>query len=247
MSIKRIDWPAPATIVAGYTTREQGSSRAPFDAFNLALHVGDDAEQVLTNRQQLDAGLAGKKQWQWLTQVHGNAVIDAQTDGRSYVADACYSDEKSRVCTVMTADCLPILLCDKKGEQVAAIHAGWRSLCYGVIENTLAKFRGQPEDIMVWLGPAIGPCAFEVGEEVKIAFQAQTCGEKVAQAFMPATAANKYYADLYQLASMRFHAKGVSAIYGGGFCTYSDARQFYSYRREGKTGRMASFIYIQSS
>lgn len=245
MSIKRIDWPAPAAVIAGYTTREQGSSRAPFDAFNLALHVGDDAEQVLANRQQLDAKLAGKKHWQWLTQVHGNAVIDAQIDGQSYVADACYSDKKSRVCTVMTADCLPILLCDKKGEQVAAIHAGWRSLCYGVIENTLAKFKGPLVDVMVWLGPAIGPKAFEVGEEVKAAFQSQVCGDRVLEAFIPTDNPNKYLADLYQLARMRLHEKGVTEIYGGDLCTCSDASQFYSYRRDGETGRMASFIYIR--
>ncbi len=245
MSIKRIDWPAAAHIVAGYTTREQGGSAVPFDAFNVALHVGDDAEQVLRNRQLLDARLPGEKHWQWLKQVHGAAVIEAQADGQTYVADACYSDKKAHVCTIMTADCLPILLCDKKGQQVAAIHAGWRSLCYGVIENTLAKFKGPLADVMVWLGPAIGPKAFEVGEEVKAAFQSQVCGDRASEAFVPTENSNKYLADLYQLARMRLHGKGVTAIYGGGLCTHSDASQFYSYRRDGETGRMASFIYIQ--
>lgn len=245
MSIKRIDWPAPEHIIAGYTTREQGDSRAPFDAFNIALHVGDDTEQVLRNRQLLDAKLVGGKHWQWLKQVHGVAVIDAQADEQTYVADACYSDKKSRVCTIMTADCLPILLCDKQGQQVAAIHAGWRSLCYGVIENTLAKFSGSTKDIMVWLGPAIGPKAFEVGEEVKAAFQSQVCGDSVDEAFIASQTPNKYFADLYLLARMRLHAKGVTAIYGGELCTYKDASQFYSYRRDGETGRMASFIYIR--
>lgn len=245
MSIKRIDWPAPATIVAGYTTREQGESSGPYAAFNLALHVGDASDQVLRNRQWLDTQLPGKKHWQWLKQVHGTAVIDAQADGQSYVADACYSNQRARVCTIMSADCLPILLCDKQGQQVAAIHAGWRSLCYGVIENTLAKFSGEPQDIIAWLGPAIGPSAFEVGEEVKATFQSQIGGDRIEQAFHPAATDNKYFADLYLLATMRLNNKGVRDIYGGGFCTYNDATQFYSYRRDGDTGRMASFIYIK--
>lgn len=240
-SFKLIDWPAPSNIIAGYTTREKGASAGEFAAFNLALHVNDDAQTVLANRAQLDKALPGNKQWQWLEQVHGTEVVSADCSAVQ-IADASYSNEAGKVCAIMTADCLPILICDLQGKEVAAIHAGWRSLCYGVIENTLARFNASPSNLLVYLGPAISVKAFEVGEDVRQAFLAQAQGQASMAAFH-ATKQGKYHADLYQLATIRLHALGVNAIFTEDFCTYQQAERFYSFRRDGQTGRMASFIY----
>lgn len=236
-------WPAPANIIAGFTTREGSAGIAPYNGFNLAQHVGDNAVQVEKNRLQLDQQLPEKKQWQWLEQVHGTVVVDAQDCDEVLVADAAFTDKPGKVCVVMTADCLPVLLCDKKGLQVAAIHAGWRSLCYGVIENAVARFSAGGSELMAYLGPAISVDAFEVGEDVRAAFLTQCCGEQSMQAFLPGVAAGKYQCDLYQLARIRLQHLGIDAVYGGGFCTFGDKERFYSYRRDGVTGRMASFIY----
>lgn len=243
MAIERLDWPAPKNIVAGFTTRSEGVSSSPFESFNLAMHVGDNAEHVLQNRTQLDQALPSEKSWQWLEQVHGVDVVEASRCDEVLVADASFSNQKNKVCVVMTADCLPILLCDKKGSEVAAIHAGWRSLCYGVIENAVAKFTTNKGDILAYLGPAIGPDAFEVGEDVKAAFFSQNCGQESLAAFKASDVEGKYLADLYQLARLRLQSVGVTAIYGGGLCTYNDKNRFYSFRRDNVTGRMASFIY----
>lgn len=243
MAIERLNWPAPKNIVAGFTTRTEGVSEAPFDAFNLAMHVGDNAQHVLQNRQLLQQTLPGEKSWQWLEQVHGVDVVEASRCDEVLVADASFSNQKNKVCVVLTADCLPILLCDKNGMEVAAIHAGWRSLCYGVIENAVAKFSENKGDILAYLGPAIGPNAFEVGEDVKAAFYSQNCGQASMAAFKKSHVEGKYLADLYQLARLRLHNVGVTEIYGGGLCTFSDEQRFYSFRRNNVTGRMASFIY----
>lgn len=234
------DWPAPANIIAGFTHRKNGDSIKPFEHFNLALHVGDDERQVIKNRRLLDLALPGKKRWQWLNQVHGNKVVTALGQDVP-VADASFTHDKLQVCAVMTADCLPILLCDQSGRELAAIHAGWRSLCGGIIENTVSCFSSPKEELLAYLGPAIGPLAFEVGEDVRQAFGQRICAEKSMLAFSP-LANGKYLADLYRLASIRLKNLGVERIYGGGLCTYKDSR-FYSYRREGETGRMVSFIY----
>lgn len=234
-------WPVPSHIVAGFTHRLQGESQAPYDAFNIGLHVGDDAHQVERNRLLLDASLPGEKQWQWLDQVHGVNVVDAQGPTVKS-ADACYSNQALQVCAVMTADCLPILLASQDGQEVAAIHAGWRSLCHGIIEQTLQRFAAPSSTILAYLGPAIGPQYFEVGEDVRQAFLAENCGEQSIAAFCLQDN-QRYLADLYQLACIRLHSVGVQAIYGGSYCTYSQPERFYSYRREGVTGRMVSFIY----
>lgn len=246
MAVQSAQWPKPANIVAGFTTRSGGASAAPYDSFNMAQHVGDAVVLVAQNRMQLDQQLPGSKQWQWLEQVHGTAVVEASRCEDVLVADASYSAQVGKVCVVMTADCLPILLCDKQGQQLAAIHAGWRSLCYGIIENAIARFSGHSSDILAWLGPAIGPAAFEVGEDVRRAFAAENGGDLAMQAFVAGDCAGKYWCDLYQLATMRLNLAGVTAVYGGGFCTFADVEQFYSYRRDGVTGRMASFIYRSS-
>lgn len=235
------NWSAPENIVAGFTHRREGKSQAPYDAFNVALHVEDDADQVLHNRQLLDAALPGEKTWQWLEQVHGTDVVVAGS-GETKVADACYSNQANKVCAVMTADCLPILLASEDGQEVATIHAGWRSLCYGIIEQTLKQFKAPKEQILVYLGPAIGPEKFEVGEDVRQAFLSQNCGEESSLAFH-LQENQRYLADLYHLARIRFNSLGVQNIVGGSFCTFKDAQRFYSYRRDGLTGRMVSFIY----
>lgn len=242
-NIIKPDWPAPSHIVAGVTLRDKGVSKAPYSYNNLATHVGDDEIAVVNNRAALDASLIGKKQWQWLDQVHGVTVVNAPT-GNIAIADASFTQEANVVCAVLTADCLPILLCDKQGVQVAAIHAGWRSLCGGIIEKTIQQF-SRTQDVMAWLGPAIGPQAFEVGTDVLAAFEAAQCGDMAHTAFT-AKADNKYWANIYALAKMRLAYAGVRHIYGGNFCTVTESDRFYSYRRDGITGRMASFIYKRS-
>lgn len=251
MAIIYADWPAAAHIIAGVSDRRDGSSSAPFDSQNLALHVDDQPDAVLRNRQHLDALVCEEAQpsaalqWQWLNQIHGVAVVEAQSATIDAVldADASFSVEDNTVCTVMTADCLPILLTDEEGTAVAAIHAGWRSLCFGLIENTVQAMleKAKGKTIMAWMGPAIGAEQFEVGEDVKQAFGQQLCGEASMSAFVP-QGNGKYMADIYQLARLRLQACDVTAIYGGDFCTVSEASRFYSYRRDGQTGRMASFI-----
>ena len=245
MSYLLAQWPAPDNIVAGVTTRISGVSQSPYANNNLALHVGDDENSVNVNRQRLDEALAGIKKWQWLEQVHGVEVVKAPT-GQVATADACYTDQESVVCTVLTADCLPVLLCNQQGSEVAAIHAGWRGLCDGVIEETVAAMTSPAEALMVWFGPAIGPLQFEVGHDVYKAFVAARCGAESASAFTATAKSDKYLCDIYHLARIRLASLGISRIYGGEFCTVTDQERFYSYRREGVTGRMASFIYFQN-
>ena len=232
------DWPAPANVRACTTTRSSGDSAAPFDCFNLGDHVGDNAVQVQANRdwlaQQLDCTPV------WLQQVHGVAVVEARA-GVLATADALWSAVPSVACSILTADCLPVLFTDRAGNRVAAAHAGWRSLVGGVLENTLAAMQVEPEQTLVWLGPAIGPETYEVGPEVRAAFVEQHT--ETADAFVPSGRDGHWLADLYQLARIRLAAAGVTAVYGGGFCTLSDSR-FYSYRRNAVTGRMASLIWL---
>lgn len=240
MTFLHADWPAPAHIVAGVTTR--AGENGIYGQNNLGLHVGDESQAVLQNRKALDEALPGEKYWQWLEQVHGVEVARAPVDGVP-VADAAFTAVANTVCTVLTADCLPVLLTDDQGLEVAAVHAGWRSLCDGVIENAVACFTAPPGRLMAWLGPAIGPQAFEVGEDVRRAFQAGPAGRASMAAFNPAGRQGKYLCDIYQLARIRLQRLGVEAVYGGQLCTVSDKARFYSYRRDGVTGRMAGFIY----
>jgi polyphenol oxidase len=233
------DWPAPANVRALQTTRKGGGSSSPYDSFNLGSHVGDNPMAVSRNRMLLAPLLPSEPVW--LNQVHGVTVADAGHAGCLPQADASVSSHTGAVCVVMTADCLPILLCDEKGSVVGAAHAGWRGLCDGVIEATVKEMRVPASTLMAWLGPAIGPGAFEVGEEVRSAFILQQ--PQAAEAFV-ACAEGKWLADLYQLARLRLNALGITRVYGGEFCTYSDSARFYSYRRDGVTGRMGSFIWL---
>ena len=232
------DWPAPARVKACVTTRAGGVSVAPFDSLNLGTHVGDDPVAVKKNRQRLLSQLGCKPAW--LQQVHGIDVLEAAPETLAE-ADASWTATPGIACTAMTADCLPALFCDRNGTRVAAAHAGWRGLAAGVLEATLDALAVAPEDTLVWLGPAIGPQAFEVGAEVREAFVSQHA--QAAQAFGASLNPGRYMADIYELARIRLAARGVAAVYGGGFCTYSDPR-FYSYRRAARTGRFASLIWL---
>jgi hypothetical protein len=231
-------WPAPARVKACVTTRSGGVSQAPFDTFNLGEHVEDDPLAVAENRRRLIDLLGCKPVW--LRQVHGAAVAQAEPD-EVREADASWTATPGIACTIMTADCLPALFCDRAGTRVAAAHAGWRGLAAGVLEATLDALAVAPEDVLVWLGPAIGPQAFEVGSEVREAFVAGH--PQAIEAFGASVNPGRYMADIYRLARIRLAARGVTAVYGGGFCTHSDPR-FYSYRRAARTGRFASLIWL---
>lgn len=243
----RPEWPASARVAALTTTRVGGVSAAPFDSLNLGDHVGDESAAVAENRRRLVDACAGLSAISWLTQVHGTDVVAADT-ASAQRADAQFTTESELGCAVMTADCLPVLFCDRAGTRVAAAHAGWRGLCAGVLEQTSQQFP-DPAAVLAWLGPAIGPHRFEVGAEVRtqfldVASPAQRAD--IAACFQPGADANHYLADIYALARVRLRAAGVTALYGGGLCTVSDRAHFYSYRREGTTGRMTSLIYLMS-
>lgn len=231
------DWPAPTNVQARVTTCESGVSAAPFASFNLATHVGDELHSVEQNRAQLTAlGI----ECAWLNQVHSTEVVAADVH-QVLTADASVTTQHAVACTVLTADCLPALFCDRKGTVVAAAHAGWRGLAGGILEKTALSLKVDAAEILVWLGPAIGPQAFEVGAEVREAFCA--AHPACAAAFTNSNRAGHFQADLYQLARIHLASIGVTAVYGGGFCTFSDPR-FYSYRRANPTGRMASLIWL---
>ncbi|SFB51359.1 conserved hypothetical protein [Pseudomonas sp. NFIX10] len=233
------DWPAPARVKACVTTREGGVSLAPFDSLNLGDHVGDDPTAVAENRRRLIDRFVITPAW--LQQVHGIAVVEADPT-QVATADASWTATPGVACTAMTADCLPVLFCNRAGTRVAAAHAGWRGLANGVLEATLDSLAVPANEILAWLGPAIGPQAFEVGPEVREAFIAQR--PEAVEAFAASPNAGKFLADIYQLARLRLAARGVTAVYGGGFCTVNDPR-FFSYRRNPHTGRFASLIWIE--
>lgn len=235
------DWPAPQNVKAISTTRDGGVSRAPYEHLNLGTHVGDDLQLVLKNRQLLTALAKLPEPPRWLEQVHGINIIDSSDWQENIEADAIFSQHRNHVCTVMTADCLPLLLCNQQGDCVAAVHVGWRGLAAGIIEKSLTRFSCKPSDILAWLGPAIGPAQFEVGQDVYDAFTKNDINAKTA---FVATDKRLYHADIYKLARQQLQKKGVLEIFGGDFCTVSDKQRFFSYRRDGITGRMASMIWI---
>jgi hypothetical protein len=239
------DWPAPKNVRSLVTTRSGGVSQGVFSSLNLGTHVGDDPLAVAENRARVMASVPGIAVW--LNQVHGVRVVDAS--GASVgdpppKADAAISRQSGYICTVMTADCLPVMFCDRAGSVVAAAHAGWRGLLAGVLEETVAAMGVPGPNLMAYLGPAIGPKAFEVGEEVRSAFT--NAEEASAMAFKPANP-GKWRADIYHLARQRLAGQGVNRVFGGTFCTVSEAERFFSYRRDGQTGRMASMIWLDHS
>lgn len=233
------DWPAPANVKALQTTRSGGVSTGVYASLNLGDHVKDHPQHVAANRQLLSGYMPSEPVW--LNQVHGVRVIDAALSSCLESADASFATRKQVVCVTMTADCLPVLLCDQAGTAVAAIHAGWRSLCDGVIEATVAAMPVQASQLMAWLGPAIGPEAFEVGGEVRAQFMAQDARAELA--FQPK--GDKWLGDLYAITRQRLQILGITQVYGGGRCTFNEPETFFSYRRDGDTGRMGSVIWLE--
>lgn len=233
------DWPAPPSVRAGVTLRQPGGSSGVYAGCNLADHVGDDPVQVSDNRLRLQRLLDLPASINYLAQVHGTQIVLLPTTQPQPIADGAI------LCTpgaaaVLTADCLPILITEQHGKAVAALHAGWRGLAAGVVEAAIGQLQSPAETLLVWLGPAIGPCHFEVGSEVREAFLDQHLTD--AAAFFPHH--DRWRADLYLLARQRLQRLGVKQIFGGGLCTHCDIERFYSYRRDGVTGRMASVIQL---
>jgi len=245
-AVLRPDWSAPANVHALCTTRQGGVSQPPWNTLNLGGHVGDDPEGVDTNRQRLAefAGLETRR-IAWLNQVHGTNVVEVTNENVASVpeADASFTREPGIACAILTADCLPVVLCDRTGTVVGAAHAGWRSLCGGVLENLVKAMAVPGGELMAWLGPAIGPKQFEVGPEVRDAFLAHD--PDAASAFTEEGARPRHYlADIYQLARQRLASAGVCSVSGGSLCTVRDRDWFFSYRRDGRTGRMATLIWM---
>lgn len=247
------DWPAPSPVQAFVTTRESGPSQGPFAGFNSALHVGDDPTMVARVRELLAAEVDDDRPLAWLDQVHGTQVVDAfevchggeaAATVASPRADACVSTGTGQACVVMTADCLPVLFCDRQGTRVGVAHAGWRGLVEGVLEATVARLGEDPGELMAWLGPAISNAQFEVGPEVREAFVADQAEAEDAFEASPYRLGH-YMCDLYKLARLRLERAGVGHISGGHFCTASEPR-FYSHRRDdGVTGRLATVIWLR--
>jgi len=241
------DWPAPSTVGAFVTTRETGPSRGDFAAFNPAAHVGDDPESVIRCRNRLVTEIGGERPLFWLDQVHGARVMQnyhAAYRQQPPQADASVAFDRSHACVILTADCLPVFLCDRQGTRVGLAHAGWRGLAGGVLEASVAALGVDPDELMVWMGPAISNAQFEVGPEVFEAFVAMQPEAEIAFERSPYRLGH-YMADLYRLARLRLERIGIQQISGGHFCTACESR-FYSHRRDdGHTGRMASAIWLR--
>jgi len=240
------DWPAPPAVRAAFTLRMGGVSAAPFDSLNVGAHVGDAGAAVTENRRRVRAQLRLPAEPLWLEQVHGIEVADLDAaSGRAsaphLTADAAIARRAGSVCAMQVADCMPVLFAARDGSAVAAAHAGWRGLAAGVLEATLARLAVAPSGLIAWLGPAIGPAHFEVGGEVRAAFLAH---DAAAAAAFTANTRGRWQCDLNALARRRLSAAGVTAVFGGGWCTYSDPLRFFSYRRAGRCGRMAALIWL---
>lgn len=235
------DWPAPANVRALVTTRAGGVSSGPYASMNLGLRTDDDPVAVTENRARLQRLLPQPPRW--LAQVHGNTVVDADSLSDVPQADASVARLPGTVCAIMVADCLPILFTDRAGGCVGAAHAGWRGLAGGVIANTVARMPAAPAELIAWIGPGIGPEAFEVGDDVLEAFCAPAPQRR--SAFRPLRP-GKWLCDLPALARDALQRTGISAIYGGDLCTHGDAQRFYSYRRDRITGRMAALIWREA-
>jgi YfiH family protein len=239
----RVDWPAPARVRAIVTTRHGGVSTGAYASFNLASHCGDRPSCVAENRARLTARHRVPMVC-WLNQVHGTGVVEATVSGHEPpTADASWSGSAGFACAILTADCLPVLICDRAGTVVAAAHCGWRGLAGGVLYELVRRLPVGAGDLLAWFGPAIGPARYQIGADVREALLARLDSSAVDMAVRPSGVPGKWQADLYAIARRQLNELGVSDIYGGGFCTHSEAR-FYSYRRDGVTGRMASLIWL---
>lgn len=237
------DWPVASNVRAVVTTRVGGESHGKYTSLNLGAHVGDSPAAVVSNRARVREALKLPAEPCWLQQVHGIEVVDAAaiTPGTA-VADGAYTDRKNVVCAILTADCLPIFLCDRAGTEVALLHAGWRGLAAGIIDAGLRRLRASPHELLVWLGPAIGASAYEVGEDVRRAFIDSDAA--ATEEFSAGRVTGKWHMDIYRLAGRQLRNRGVREIYGGAHCTATQAPLFFSHRRDGTTGRMASLIWL---
>jgi len=239
LEVIRPDWDAPPNVFAFSTTRNGGFSQGPWRSLNFGKSCGDDPEHVAKNRQLLNELLPDAPRW--ISQVHGTNVASWEEANASIVtADAIYTDKPGQVCAVMTADCLPVVFCDRAGTRVAVAHAGWRGLAAGILESTVARLDCEPAELVAWLGPAIGPEAFEVGKDVYDTFVNQNTEDVIAFK----SYRDRWLADIYRLARLRLARVGIDEVSCGDSCTYSDASKFYSYRRDGVTGRMATMIWL---
>jgi YfiH family protein len=238
------EWPVPACVRAAFTLRTGGVSLAPFASLNVGAYVGDDPAAVQENRRRIARRLALPSEPAWLEQVHGIDVADLDALAVAAPADASFTRTPGRVCAIQVADCLPVLLALRCGASVAAVHCGWRGLAGGVLEATLAAWGAPADELIAWLGPAIGPADFEVGAEVRAAF---VDADAHAAAAFAANARGRYQCDLFALARQRLAALGVSAVFGGGVSTHADKERFFSYRRDGRCGRMAALIWVAAS
>lgn len=236
----RASWPAIAGVNAGTSRRGGGVSSGPFESLNLGAHVGDDPDLVAENRRRFVETCRLPAEPYWLRQVHGTTVVELPAGGALPDADAAYTREEGVVCAVLTADCLPVVLARRDGSAVGVAHAGWRGLCAGVLESTVAAI-GDPDDLVAWLGPAISQPAFEVGPEVRQAF---IDVDDAAREHFSKGADGRWHGNLYGLAAQRLAAAGVDDLSGGGRCTYRESEQFFSYRRDGDCGRMATVVWI---
>ncbi|HEY6642277.1 peptidoglycan editing factor PgeF [Povalibacter sp.] len=236
------DWPAPSNVRAAVTLRPGGVSTGDFAGLNLATHVGDAPSAVVENRRRLREALQLPAEPAWLNQVHGVAVVEATPQSTPATADASIARAANQVCVIMTADCLPVLFCDRAGTRVGAAHAGWRGLVGGVLGETIKALSVDPQNLLAWLGPAIEPAAFEVGEEVREQFVNR---DSVNTAAFERNARGRWQADLYELARNELRSLGVTRIYGGDFSVFADAERFFSYRRAAKTGRMATMVWLE--
>jgi YfiH family protein len=232
------DWPAPRHVRALVTTRSGGVSRGPYASFNVGLRTGDEEAAVRANRAALAALLPQEPKW--LHQQHGSRVVEVDDIVQILAADASVARKPNTVCVIMVADCVPVLFADRHGTRVAAAHAGWRGLAGGILENTVEHMGVEPQEVLAYLGPGIGPEAFEVGADVRNRLLGRDTMN--ARAFSPLSN-GKWLADLYALARAALHRAGVTQVYGGGMCTFSDPKRFYSYRRDRVTGRMAALVW----
>ncbi|MDH5230558.1 MAG: peptidoglycan editing factor PgeF [Gammaproteobacteria bacterium] len=240
------DWDAPANVAAISTSRAGGFSEGDYASLNLALHVGDAADTVRRNRDFLKNLAALPNEPIWLQQIHGKGLLNLDTalsPENIPEADGSFTGQTGRVCVVMTADCLPILLCDRQGSWVAALHGGWRGLQQGIIQQAIRQYPGEPQQLLAWLGPAIGPDAFEVGQDVFDAFAQLHTDFTDAFKFK---SSQHYWADIYEIARIQLAQLGVYAISGGDYCTYHDSERFFSYRRQQNTGRMATLCWLRA-
>jgi YfiH family protein len=237
------DWPVPRGVRVISTMRGGGVSDGRYASLNLGDHVEDDAARVAENRRQLKSAARLPAEPDWLRQVHGAAVADLEQPMVSKTADAAVTRQVGRVCAILTADCLPIILAARSGEAVAAAHAGWRGLAAGVIESAVRALGLPGEQLQAWIGPAIGPKNFEVGAEVREAF---VTGDAAAESAFRPNARGRFMADLGLLAKQRLERLGIHHIYGGGECTYADPKRFFSHRRDGITGRQATLIWRET-